>query len=250
VNAYRGVGPDGSAWTLAKLIRHLARLEGLARLRYTTSHPRDMDDSLIQAHRDVEVLMPYLHLPVQSGSDRVLRAMNRGHNAADYLRIVERIRLKRPDIALSSDFIVGFPGETDSDFEASMALVREVGYAGAFSFKYSERPGTPAAAAAKQIPDCVKDERLQALQALIAEQQAAFNQACEGRVFPVLFEKPGKKPGQAVGRSPYLQPVHVDGALSLIGEIREVRVAAVLPNSLKGVFAQSAATAPQRALAH
>jgi tRNA-2-methylthio-N6-dimethylallyladenosine synthase len=238
VNAYRGAGPDGTAWNLAQLIRHLARIAGVARLRYTTSHPRDMDDSLIDAHRDVAALMPYLHLPVQSGSDRMLKAMNRGHTIADYLRIVERIREARPDIALSSDFIVGFPGETDADFEDSMALVRSVGYAGAFSFKYSARPGTPAAVAAKQIPGDVKDERLQALQALIVEQQAAFNRSCAGRVFPVLFEKPGKKPGQAVGRSPYLQPVHVDGAHSLMGEIRDVRVAQILPNSLKGVFAQ------------
>jgi tRNA-2-methylthio-N6-dimethylallyladenosine synthase len=244
VNAYRGAGPDGTPWNLAQLIRHLANIGGVARLRYTTSHPRDMDDSLIEAHRDVAELMPYLHLPVQSGSDRMLKAMNRGHTIAHYLEIVERIRLARPDIALSSDFIVGFPGETDADFEASMALVRSVGYAGAFSFKYSARPGTPAAAAARQIPDTVKDERLQALQALIVEQQAAFNRSCAGRVFPVLFEKPGKKPGQAVGRSPYLQPVHVDGAYSLMGEIRDVRVAQILPNSLKGVFAQTQQMVP------
>jgi tRNA-2-methylthio-N6-dimethylallyladenosine synthase len=249
VNAYRGAGPDGSAWNLAQLVRHLARIEGLARLRYTTSHPRDMDDSLIDAHADVEALMPFLHLPVQSGSDRVLKAMNRGHTIEDYLRIVERVRAARPDIALSSDFIVGFPGETDSDFEASMDLVRSVGYASAFSFKYSARPGTPAAASAKQIPDSVKDERLQILQGLIAQQQLAFNQSCLGRVFPVLFEKAGRKPGQVAGRSPYLQPVHVEGALSLVGEIRKVRVAAVLTNSLKGVFAQNHAV-PQEALAH
>ncbi|HEX3485287.1 MAG TPA: tRNA (N6-isopentenyl adenosine(37)-C2)-methylthiotransferase MiaB [Micropepsaceae bacterium] len=237
VNAYRGAGPDGMDWSLARLIRQLARIDGVARLRYTTSHPRDMDDGLIDAHGDVEVLMPYLHLPVQSGSDRMLKAMNRGHTAEDYLRIVERIRRARPDIALSSDFIIGFPGETDADFDASMELVRNVGYAGAFSFKYSARPGTPAAAAAKQIPEAVKDERLQALQALLSEQQAAFNRSCAGREFPVLFEKPGKKTGQAVGRSPYLQPVHVDGAAPLIGQMRNVRVAAVLPNSLKGEFA-------------
>jgi tRNA-2-methylthio-N6-dimethylallyladenosine synthase len=244
VNAYRGEGPDGTAWNLARLIRHLARIGGIARLRYTTSHPRDMDDSLIDAHGDVAALMPYLHLPVQSGSDPILKAMNRGHTIADYLRIVERIRAARPDIALSSDFIVGFPGETDADFDATMSLVRAIGYAGAFSFKYSARPGTPAAAAAKQIPDAVKDSRLQVLQGLIVEQQAAFNRSCAGRVFPVLFEKPGKKSGQAVGRSPYLQPVHVDGAEALMGEIREVRVAQILPNSLKGVFAQAPDMAP------
>ena len=246
VNAYRGAGPDGLPWNLPKLIRHLAGIEGLARLRYTTSHPRDMDDSLMEAHRDVEALMPYLHLPVQSGSDRILKAMNRGHTIAEYLRIVERVRELRSDIALSSDFIVGYPGETDADFEASMNLVRTVSYAGAFSFKYSARPGTPAASSPKQIPESVKDGRLQALQALIAERQAAFNQSCAGRVLPVLFEKPGRKPGQAVGRSPYLQPVHVDDASSLLGKIRQIRVAEVLPNSLKGVFAD----APQAVLAH
>jgi tRNA-2-methylthio-N6-dimethylallyladenosine synthase len=246
VNAYRGAGPDGLLWNLAKLIRHLAGIEGLGRLRYTTSHPRDMDDSLMEAHRDVEALMPYLHLPVQSGSDHILNAMNRGHTIAEYLRIVERVRGLRSDIALSSDFIVGYPGETDADFEASMNVVRTVGYAGAFSFKYSARPGTPAASSPKQIPESVKDGRLQALQALIAERQAAFNQSCAGRVLPVLFEKPGRKPGQAVGRSPYLQPVHVDGASSLLGKIRQIRVAEVLPNSLKGVLAD----APQAVLAH
>ncbi|HXJ02406.1 MAG TPA: tRNA (N6-isopentenyl adenosine(37)-C2)-methylthiotransferase MiaB [Micropepsaceae bacterium] len=250
VNAYRGAGPDGTAWTLAQLIRRLADIEGVARLRYTTSHPRDMDDALIAAHGDVEALMPYLHLPVQSGSDRVLKAMNRGHTAGEYMRIVERIRSSRPDIAMSSDFIVGFPGESDADFEASMELVRSIGYAGAFSFKYSARPGTPAAAAAKQIPEDVKDARLQALQGLLVEQQAAFNRGCEGRVFPVLFEKPGKKPGQAVGRSPYLQPVHVENAASLMGEIRDVRIAAVLPNSLRGEFAASGLRETQWALAH
>ncbi len=249
VNAYLGTGPDGTPCTLAGLIRHLARIDGLARLRYTTSHPRDMGDDLIDAHAGIEALMPYLHLPVQSGSDRVLKAMNRGHTREDYLRIVDRIRAVRSDIALSSDFIAGFPGETDSDFEATMALVREVGYAGAFSFKYSPRPGTPAAVAAKQIPDAVKDERLQALQALLTEQQAAFNRSCNGRTFPVLFEKPGKKPGQAVGRSPYLQPVHVEGAAPLIGQLRNVKIAAVLPNSLRGVLAECSVDGPEPVLA-
>jgi tRNA-2-methylthio-N6-dimethylallyladenosine synthase len=241
VNAYRGAGPDGATWNLAHLIRHLARIEGVARLRYTTSHPRDMDESLIAAHSDVEALMPYLHLPVQSGSDRILKAMNRGHTRDDYLRLVERIRESRCDIALSSDFIVGFPGESDSDFEATVELVRSVGFAGAFSFKYSARPGTPAAAAQKQIPDSVKNERLQALQALLNEQQAAFNESCAGRMFPVLFDKPGRKPGQAVGRSPYLQPVHVDGAAPLIGAMRKVKISAVLPNSLRGVLVDAPA---------
>ena len=222
----------------------------MKRLRYTTSHPRDMDDDLIAAHGDVEALMPYLHLPVQSGSDRVLAAMNRGHTAADYLRIVARMREARRDIALSSDFIVGFPGESDGDFEATMALVREIGYAQAFSFKYSARPGTPAAAAPRQIPDAVKDERLQALQALLTEQQNAFNESCAGATLSVLFEKPGRRQGQAVGRSPYLQPVHVDGAAPLIGELRSVKIIEVLPNSLRGVLADAAAHVRQKAAAH
>jgi len=250
VNAYRGEGLDGTPWSLARLIRRLALIPGVERLRYTTSHPRDMDESLIAAHGEEEKLMPYLHLPVQSGSDRVLKAMNRGHTREDYLRIVARMREARPDIALSSDFIVGFPGESDAEFEATMALVREVGFAQAFSFKYSARPGTPAAAEARQLPEAVKNERLQALHGLLNEQQAAFNRACAGRVFPVLFEKPGRKPGQAVGRSPYLQPVHVDGAAPLTGRIRNVRIEAVLPNSLRGALADADEAAPQRAVAH
>src|SRR5258706_4358740 len=250
VNAYRGEGPDGTRWGLARLIRHLARIEGVKRLRYTTSHPRDMDDDLIAAHGDVAELMPYLHLPVQSGSDRVLAAMNPGHGRQDYLRIVTRIREARSDIALSSDFIVGFPGESDADFAATMDLVREVGYAQAFSFKYSARPGTPAAAAPRQVPDAVKDERLQALQALISEQQAAFNESCGGRELSVLFEKPGRRQGQAVGRSPYLQPVHVDGAAPLIGELRSVKIIEVLPNSLRGALADGKAPAAKTAVAH
>jgi tRNA-2-methylthio-N6-dimethylallyladenosine synthase len=250
VNAYRGEGLDGTPWNLAQLIGHLARIDGLERLRYTTSHPRDMDDALIAAHGDEPKLMPYLHLPVQSGSDRILRAMNRGHDRDDYLRIVERMRCARSDIALSSDFIVGFPGETDADFEATLSLVREVGFAQAFSFGYSPRPGTPAAVLARQVPESVKSERLQAVQALLTEQQRAFNQSCAGRVFPVLFEKPGRKSGQAVGRSPYLQPVHVDGALPMLGQLHEVKIAAVLPNSLRGVFPASSARPRQQALAH
>jgi len=236
VNAYRGAGPDDETWTLARLIKALAQVRGLERLRYTTSHPRDMSDDLIAAHRDVAELMPYLHLPIQSGSDRVLQAMNRQHGVDDYLRTIERVRVARPDIALSSDFIVGFPGETEADFEATMSVVRKVGYAQSFSFKYSARPGTPAAAARKQVPDDIKDARLQALQSLLVAQQVAFNTACAGRVLSVLFEKPGRKEGQALGRTPYLQPVHVDGAASLIGQIREVRIEAVQPNSLKGAL--------------
>jgi len=249
VNAYHGEGPDGSRWSLAKLIRHLARVTGVERLRYTTSHPLDMSDDLIAAHREVEELMPFLHLPVQSGSDRLLRAMNRGHTRDDYLRIVERIRTSRPDIALSSDFIVGFPGETDTDFEATLELVRTVDFAQAFSFKYSARPGTPASAAPGQVAEDVKSERLQILQTLLIEQTRAFNRDCTDRVFPVLFEKPGRKQDQAVGRSPYLQPVHVDGAARLMGEIHPVRIAAVLPNSLRGVLADETAPRRERAFA-
>jgi tRNA-2-methylthio-N6-dimethylallyladenosine synthase len=225
-------------WTLAKLLHALARIDGLARLRYTTSHPRDMGDDLIAAHRDLAALMPYLHLPVQSGSDAVLEAMNRQHTADDYRRIVARVRGARADLALSSDFIVGFPGESDKDFDATMALVGDIGYAQAYSFKYSKRPGTPASAARKQIPEDVKSARLQALQALLVRQQQAFNKSCEGRTLPVLFEKPGRKKDQAVGRSPYLQPVHVEDAAALIGEIRDVRILEAQPNSLKGVLAQ------------
>jgi len=234
VNAYAGEGPDGKDWSLARLIRELAEIDGLKRLRFTTSHPRDMQDDLIAAHGEVPQLMPYLHLPVQSGSDAILEAMNRGHKADAYLRLVERIRAARPDLALSSDFIVGFPGETDADFRATMKLVEAVKYAQAFSFKYSPRPGTPASTAARQVPEDVKSARLTELQALLAAQQSAFNASCAGRVMDVLFEKPGRKAGQAVGRSPYLQPVHVDGAAGLIGEIRAVRIAEVLSNSLRG----------------
>jgi tRNA-2-methylthio-N6-dimethylallyladenosine synthase len=246
VNAYRGAGPDGETWSLARLIEGLARA-GVERLRYTTSHPRDMSDDLIAAHAKIDALMPYLHLPVQSGSNRVLDAMNRQHTREVYLRLVEKIRAARPDIALSSDFIVGFPGETDKDFEDTLALVREIGYAQAYSFKYSPRPGTPAAAAHKQIPEDVKATRLKTLQALLRAQQDAFNKSCEGRVMSVLFEKPGRKQGQAVGRSPWLQPVHVDAAADLIGRIADVRVESVLPNSLKGELAH---VARERVRAH
>jgi tRNA-2-methylthio-N6-dimethylallyladenosine synthase len=203
-----------------------------------------MADDLLAAHGEETKLMPYLHLPVQSGSDSILEAMNRGHTAEDYLRLVARIRVACPTIALSSDFIVGFPGETDADFQATLALIREVGYAQAFSFKYSPRPGTPASTAKRQVPEPVKNERLQILQRLLTEQQAAFSASCHGRTFPVLFEKLGKKPGQAVGRSPYLQPVHVDGAARLIGSLRHVRVAEVLPNSLRGILAETRVEEP------
>ncbi len=236
VNAYAAEGPDGKDWSLARLIRELAEIDGLDRLRFTTSHPRDMADDLIAAHAQVPQLMPYLHLPVQSGSDRILEAMNRQHKSDMYLRLVERIRAARPDLALSGDFIVGFPGESDEDFEATMQLVRDVNYAQAYSFKYSPRPGTPASTAGRQVPEDVKSARLAALQDLLGEQQDAFNAACAGREMDVLFEKPGRKPGQAVGRSPYLQAVHVDGAADLIGQIRRVRIAEAKTNSLRGEF--------------
>jgi tRNA-2-methylthio-N6-dimethylallyladenosine synthase len=239
VNAYCGTGSDGAVWSLAKLIEALAKIDGLQRLRFVTSHPRDMSEDLIAAHRDIPQLMPYLHLPVQAGSDTILAAMNRGHTAADYLKLVDRIRAARPDIALSGDFIVGFPGETDADFAATLDLVKKVEYAQAFSFKYSPRPGTPAAAIARQVPEDVKEARLAELQALLTAQQKAFNASCQGRTFPVLFEHPGRKDGQAVGRSPYLQPVHVEGAVPLIGTLAEVRIEAVLSNSLKGVLVSS-----------
>ena len=236
VNAYLGAGADGESWNLARLLHALARVEGLKRLRYTTSHPSDMSRDLIAAHGEIEMLMPYLHLPVQSGSDAVLEAMNRRHTASDYRRVVDAVRAARADIALSSDFIVGFPGESDKDFDATLSLVRDIGYAQAFSFKYSKRPGTPASAARRQIPEEVKSARLEALQTLLAAQQAAFNRACAGRTLSVLFEKPGRKPDQAVGRSPYLQPVHVEGAAGLIGELRDVQIVEVQPNSLKGAL--------------
>ena len=228
VNAY--TGEDGGG--LAGLIRRLAKIPGLDRIRYTTSHPADMDEALIAAHAEVEALMPYLHLPVQAGSDRGLKAMNRAHTADSYLRLVERIRAARPDIALSGDFIVGFPGEREADFEATLALVREARYASAFSFRYSRRPGTPASAMPGQVDEAVKEERLARLQALLDEQQSAFNAAQEGRVLPVLFERPGRREGQVVGRSPYLQPVHMEGPASLIGRIALVRISKANRGSL------------------
>ena len=240
VNAYRGADASGNPATLARLVERLARIEGLDRLRYTTSHPRDMGEDLIAAHRDIAALMPFLHLPVQSGSDRILKTMNRQHTAEEYLRLIDRIRDARPDIALSSDFIVGFPGETDKDFEDTMALIRTVTFTQAFSFKYSPRPGTPASAAKVQVPEDVKDARLQALQALLREQMDGFNASCEGRTFPVLFEKPGRQPGQAIGRSPYLQAVHADDAAHLIGKIADVRIEKAMTNSLRGTLVEKA----------
>jgi tRNA-2-methylthio-N6-dimethylallyladenosine synthase len=234
VNAYHGDGADGGSWGLGRLIRALAELPGIERLRYMTSHPRDMNDGLIAAHRDIESLMPFLHLPVQSGSDTMLEAMNRGHTIDEYRRIIDCLRTARPDIALSSDFIIGFPGESDDDFAATLALVREIGFAQAFSFKYSKRPGTPGAALRAQIAESVKSERLQMLQALIEANQQRFNASLVGRVLPVLFEKPGRHPGQLVGRSPYLQWVHAQAPARCQGAVLPVRITGAGPNSLAG----------------
>ncbi len=234
VNAWHGTDRAGRPIGLGELLRELAGIAGIERLRYTTSHPRDVDDSLIAAHRDLEKLMPYLHLPVQSGADPVLVRMNRRHTAAEYLATVGRIRAARPDIALSGDFIVGFPGETDADFAATLAIVDEVRYASAFSFKYSPRPGTPGAEMGDQVPEPLKAERLAELQARIEAHRSAFNAALEGRVVPVLFEKPGRRAGQLAGRSPWLQTVLAEGGLQMLGTIADVRIARAAPNSLFG----------------
>jgi tRNA-2-methylthio-N6-dimethylallyladenosine synthase len=232
VNAWHGAGAEG----LGGLVRLLARIDGLERIRYTTSHPRDMDDGLIAAHGEEPKLMPFLHLPVQSGSDAVLDAMNRGHTADAFRRLVARLRAARPDIALSSDFIVGFPGESDADFERTMDLVREIGFAQAFSFKYSPRPGTPAALIERQVPEAVKDARLAELQALLREQQDAFNAASVGRTVPVLYERAGRHAGQLVGKTPWLQAVHALAPASFAGRILETKISALAPNSLSGTI--------------
>ncbi|TMJ78343.1 MAG: tRNA (N6-isopentenyl adenosine(37)-C2)-methylthiotransferase MiaB [Alphaproteobacteria bacterium] len=236
VNAYHGLGPDGRSWSLAQLIARLAAIGGIERIRYTTSHPRDMGEDLIAAHGDQPKLMPYLHLPFQAGADRILAAMNRKHTASDYLRLVARIRAARPDIALSTDIIVGFPGETEADFAATLEVVEHVGFAQAYSFKYSPRPGTPGATMADQVPDGVQVDRLHRLQELLDCQQAAFNSACVGEVIPVLFEREGRHRGQLVGRSPYLQPVHATADSALLGRVVEVAIAGAGPNSLSGVL--------------
>ena len=241
VNAYHGEGPDGRDWGLGDLVRGLAELPGLDRIRYTTSHPRDVDEGLIAAHRDVPQLMPFVHLPVQSGADRVLAAMNRRHTVDGYRRIVERLRSARSDLALSSDLIVGFPGESHEEFQATLDLVDEIGFAQAFSFKYSPRPGTPAASAASQVPEPVKCDRLAALQGLLGRQQRDFNEACIGRILPILLEKPGRHDGQLVGRSPYLQSVHVAADPQRIGEIVPVLISRASTNSLSGSIEQAAA---------
>jgi len=243
VNAYHGEGPDGCVWPLAKLLRRVAEVPAVERLRYTTSHPLDMTDDLIAAHRELPALMPQLHLPVQSGSDRILATMNRRHTRADYLNVISRLMKTRPDMALTSDFIVGFPGETEEDFAATLRLVDEVGYSGAFSFKYSPRPGTRGAEMADQLDDAIKSERLQRLQQVIDDNQAAFNRRCVGRTFDVLFERPGRHPGQVVGRTPYLQPVQVEAPVSLIGQIASVTITEVASNSLFGSLAREPALA-------
>ena len=234
VNAYHGLDRAGCTRSLADLIKAAADVPGVCRVRYSTSHPDDMGDDLIAAHRDVQILAPYLHLPVQSGSDRILMSMNRRHRIRDYLDIVARARAARPDIAFSSDFIVGYPSETDSDFDETLDLVQAVGYASSFAFKYSARPGTPAAEMDGQVDEAVKVERLARLQAVLDMQRQAFNGACVGRRLQVLFEKPGRHAGQVVGRSPYMQAVHAEGPLSLVGVMAEVEIIGVSSNSLRG----------------
>ena len=237
VNAYHGPEPEGAASSLGRLLRRLAEVRGILRLRYTTSHPRDMDDDLVAAHRELPKLMPSVHLPVQSGSDRILAAMNRKHTRKDYLDVIARLRASRTDLAFTSDFIVGFPGETESDFRNTLALVDEVGYAGAFSFIYSPRPGTPAAEMEEQLPADVKSERLQRLQSAITRNQRRFNAGFAGRTVDVLLEKPGKLPGQLVGRSPYLQAVQVMAPVDSIGSVHRVTIDEVGSNSLFGSLA-------------
>jgi tRNA-2-methylthio-N6-dimethylallyladenosine synthase len=238
VNAYHGEG-FGRTFTLGQLLHRVGEIPGIARLRYTTSHPRDVDDDLVAVHRDLPQLAPQLHLPVQSGSDRILEAMKRRHTRADYLRVIERLRAARADLALTSDFIVGFPGETEEDFRATLAIVDEVGYSGAFSFKYSQRPGTPGATMPDQIAEDVKAERLARLQAAINRNAAAFNARCRGLTFDVLMEKPGRLPGQLTGRSPYLQPVQVMAPESLVGGMVSVTITELGTNSLFGVLADA-----------
>jgi tRNA-2-methylthio-N6-dimethylallyladenosine synthase len=238
VNAYHGEGPDNLPWTLAQLFQRISEIRGIERIRYMTSHPRDMSDEIIKAHRNLKKLMPFLHLPVQSGSDRILRAMNRKHGREEYFGIVARVRAARPDIALSSDFIVGFPGETEEDFEETLDLIRKVRFASAFSFKYSPRPGTGAAEMDAQVPEDVKSERLQRLQTLVEQQRQEFNRDLCGREFDVLFDKPGRLEGQIAGRAPYLLPVQVMGPSHLIGKVAKVRIIDVGSNSLFGELMQ------------
>jgi tRNA-2-methylthio-N6-dimethylallyladenosine synthase len=244
VNAYHGEGLNGQPRSLPQLLEEVSEIDGIERLRYTTSHSRDMSDDLIMAHRDLPKLMPQLHLPVQSGSDRILAAMNRRHTRADYIKIIERLRSARADLALTSDFIVGFPSESEEDFAATLNLVTEIGFSGAFSFKYSARPGTPGADMGDQVGEDIKSERLARLQAEINRQQETFNSRCLGRSFQVLFERPGRHPGQLVGRSPYLQPVQVTAPASLLGEIATVTITEVASNSLFGTLVQTPVREP------
>ena len=235
VNAYHGASLDGNQeWGLGRLIFELAEIDGLKRLRYTTSHPRDVDDELIKAHKDVDILMPILHLPVQSGSDKILKAMNRGHTSNLYRSIIEKFRVASPHMAFSSDFIVGFPGESRQDFSETLALVNDIDYAQAYSFTYSVREGTPAGNMENQISEDEKNERLQTLQHLIREQQMRFNTLSLGTTFEVLFDKVGRHPNQYIGRSPYLQSIHVHAPSSLIGKLLPVKITDVKPNSLEG----------------
>ncbi|HEY9078684.1 tRNA (N6-isopentenyl adenosine(37)-C2)-methylthiotransferase MiaB [Magnetovibrio sp.] len=236
VNSYHGEAADGGEWNLARLIRAAAEIEGLERIRFTTSYPAEVDDDLIQAHGDVDKLMPYLHLPVQAGSDRVLKAMNRNHGVDEYRALVDKLRAARPDLALSSDFIVGFPGETDADFRATMKLIEDVTFIQAYSFKYSPRPGTPAALMDLQVDEAVKAERLAELQALLNAQTLAFNKQCVGKTMAVLLDRAGKKPGQLVGRSPYMQAVVVDAPEQLLNRIVDVTITSAGPNSLMGAL--------------
>lgn len=242
VNAYHGEGPDGAVWGLARLMHRVAAVPGIARIRYSTSHPRDMDDDLIAAHRDLPQVMPFLHLPVQAGSDRILAAMNRKHTGDEYRRLIERVRQARPDIALSSDFIVGFPGETDADFEDTIRLVDEIGFASSYSFNYSPRPGTPAADLEAQVPREVMNERLYRLQERIEHHRQAFNRAMVGRTVDVLLEKPGRYPGQLAGKSPYLQAVQIESDANQIGDIVRVVIEKTSTNSLFGRLAEPGET--------
>ena len=234
VNAYHGESGSGRVWSLGRLIHALAEIDGLERIRYTTSHPLDMDDELIAAHGDVPQLMPYLHLPIQSGSNHILQEMNRRHTSDIYMLVIDKLRKIRPDIAMSGDFIVGFPGESDQDFADTLALVSKVGYASAYSFKYSPRPGTPAANAKKQVPESVKSERLESLQQLLNAQQFAFNKNTEGKLVDVLVERAGRRVGQMAGRSPYMQAVNFIGEVDQIGKIVSCRLSAARQNSMTG----------------
>ena len=234
VNSYHGEDKNGQERDLAYLLHKVAEVDGLKRIRYTTSYPADMSDDLIACHKDIDILMPYLHLPIQSGSDRILKAMNRRHNSSDYLRVVEKLKIANPQIGMSSDFIVGFPCETDADFEQTLDLVDKIGYIQAFSFKYSKRPGTPAATMDGQVPEKVKKERLDILQTKLFALQDAFNQKCVGKTFDVLFENLGRHKGQFIGRTPYMQNVHVLGSSDMLGKIKQVKISGATTNSLEG----------------